>query len=405
MNPRNTWTTAGTKQELVDAIRRRLAQIPGISVLMSQPIQERVDELISGVKTEVAIKLFGDDLEVLKNKADQIAAIMETVKGVKDVKVEHVFGQSYLTVDIDRHKIARRGINVADIREIIETAIAGKPATQVFEGERRFSLIVRFPENLRNSVKVISDILLKSPSGALIPLSDLATIELREGPVHISREHVRRRVYIGFNVVGRDIESLVAEGQRKLATQLQLPPGYTVTWAGAFENMQRAMARLRIIVPMTIGLIFLLLFISFNSVRYAALIILNLPFSLIGGIVALWATGQYLSVPASVGFIALFGVAVLNGIVLVSYINKLRQEGLQGEEAIVTGCTLRLRPVLMTALVALLGLLPMAFAQGIGAEVQRPLATVVIGGLVSSTLLTLIVLPALYRWFQEERME
>ena len=405
LNPRNTWTTAGTKQELVDAIRRRLAQIPGISVLMSQPIQERVDELISGVKTEVAIKLFGDDLEVLKNKADQIAAIMETVKGVKDVKVEHVFGQSYLTVDIDRHKIARRGINVADIREIIETAIAGKPATQVFEGERRFSLIVRFPENLRNSVKVISDILLKSPSGALIPLSDLATIELREGPVHISREHVRRRVYIGFNVVGRDIESLVAEGQRKLATQLQLPPGYTVTWAGAFENMQRAMARLRIIVPMTIGLIFLLLFISFNSVRYAALIILNLPFSLIGGIVALWATGQYLSVPASVGFIALFGVAVLNGIVLVSYINKLRQEGLQGEEAIVTGCTLRLRPVLMTALVALLGLLPMAFAQGIGAEVQRPLATVVIGGLVSSTLLTLIVLPALYRWFQEERME
>ncbi len=405
LHPRDTWTTADTKQELVDAIRRRLAEIPGVSILMSQPIQERVDELISGVRTEVAIKLFGDDLEILKNKADQIATIMQTVKGVKDIKVEHIFGQSYLTVDIDRHKIARHGINVADIQEIIETAIAGKPATRVLEGVRRFSLVVRFPEEQRNSVEVISNILLKTPSGALIPLSDLATIELREGPVHISREQVRRRVYIGFNVVGRDIESLVAEGQRKLATQLHLPPGYTVTWAGAFENMQRAMARLRIIVPITIGLIFLLLFSSFNSVRYAALIILNLPFSLIGGIVALWATGQYLSVPASVGFIALFGVAVLNGIVLVSYINKLRQEGLRGDEAIVTGCTLRLRPVLMTALVALLGLLPMAFAQGIGAEVQRPLATVVIGGLVSSTLLTLVVLPALYRWFQEGRPE
>ncbi len=405
LHPRDTWTIAGTKQELVDAIRRRLTEVPGISVLMSQPIQERVDELISGVKTEVAIKLFGDDLQILKVKADQIAAIMETVKGVKDVKVEHIFGQSYLTVDIDRHKIARRGINVADIQEIIETAIAGKQATQVFEGERRFSLLVRFPEEQRNSIKVIGDILLKGPSGALIPLSDLATIELREGPVHISREQVRRRVYIGFNVVDRDVESLVAEGQQKLTTQLYLPPGYTITWAGAFENMQRAMARLRIIVPITIGLIFLLLFFSFNSVRYAALIILNLPFSLIGGIVALWATGQYLSVPASVGFIALFGVAVLNGIVLVSYINKLYQEGFRGDEAIVTGCMLRLRPVLMTALVALLGLLPMAFAQGIGAEVQRPLATVVIGGLVSSTLLTLVVLPALYRWFQEERLE
>lgn len=405
LHPRDAWTTAGTKQELVDAIRRRLAEIPGVSILMSQPIQERVDELISGVRTEVAIKLFGDDLEILKNKTDQIATIMQTVKGVKDIKVEHIFGQSYLTVDIDRHKIARHGINVADIQEIIETAIAGKPATRVLEGVRRFSLVVRFPEEQRNSVEVISNILLKTPSGALIPLSDLATIELREGPVHVSREQVRRRVYIGFNVVGRDIESLVAEGQRKLATQLQLPPGYTVTWAGAFENMQRAMARLRIIVPITIGLIFLLLFTSFNSVRYAALIILNLPFSLIGGIVALWVTGQYLSVPASIGFIALFGVAVLNGIVLVSYINKLRQEGLQSEEAIITGCTLRLRPVLMTALVALLGLLPMAFAQGIGAEVQRPLATVVIGGLVSSTLLTLIVLPALYRWFEEPRGE
>ncbi|MGH7250791.1 MAG: efflux RND transporter permease subunit [Nitrospiraceae bacterium] len=401
LTPRETWTTAKRKSELVDAIRRRLAEVPGVLILMSQPIQERVDELISGIKTEVAIKLFGDDLEVLRKKAEQIAGIMGGVRGVKDIKVEHLFGQSYLTVDIDRHKIARHGFNVADVREIIETAVAGKEATQVLEGVRRFSLIVRFPEGQRNSVQAIGNILLKDPSGALIPLSDLATIELREGPVRVSRDQVRRRVYIGFNVVGRDIGSLVAEGQQKLATQLQLPPGYTITWAGAFENMQRAMARLRIIVPITIGLIFLLLFSSFNSVRYAALIILNLPFSLIGGVIALWVTGQYLSVPASVGFIALFGVAVLNGIVLVSYINKLRDEGVQRDEAIVTGCLLRLRPVLMTASVALLGLMPMAFAQGIGAEVQRPLATVVIGGLVSSTLLTLLVLPAVYGWFEE----
>ena len=403
LHPRETWTTAADKAGLVEAMRRKLADVPGLSVLMSQPIQQRVDELISGVKSEIAIKLFGDDLDLLKAKAEQIEAIMKTVAGVKDAKVEQVTGQSYLTVTIDRHRIARHGINVADIQEIIETAVAGKPATRVLEGERRFALVVRFPESQRNSVEAIGNILIKDPSGALIPLGDLAAIEVQEGPVRIGREQVRRRIVIGLNVVGRDIGSVVEEGQRKLAERLTLPPGYTIAWGGAFENMQRAMARLQLIVPLTIGLIFLLLFSAFNSVRYAALIILNLPFSLIGGIAALWLTGEYLSVPASVGFIALFGVAVLNGIVLVSCINKLRRDGLEDEDAIVTGCALRLRPVLMTALVALLGLLPMAFAQGIGAEVQRPLATVVIGGLVSSTLLTLVVLPALYPWFKEPR--
>jgi cobalt-zinc-cadmium resistance protein CzcA len=398
--PSDRWTTASNKRELVDAMRRRLAQVPGISVLMSQPIQERVDELISGIKTEVAIKLFGDDLETLRTMADRIATIMATVRGVKDLKVEQIAGQTYLTVDINRHKIARYGINVAVIQDIIATAVGGRVATHVYEDIRRFQLVVRFPEEQRDSVRTIGDIILKSQSGALIPMSELATIELREGPVHISREQIRRRIYIGFNVEERDIGSVVAEGQQKLASQLALPPGYSVVWSGAFENMQRAMARLTVIVPITIGLIFLLLFLSFHSLRYATLIMLNLPFSLIGGLVALWSTGQYLSVPASVGFIALFGVAVLNGIVLVSYINKLRQDGLESDQAIVTGCELRLRPVLITALVALFGLLPMAFAQGIGAEIQRPLATVVIGGLVSSTLLTLIVLPVLYRWME-----
>jgi cobalt-zinc-cadmium resistance protein CzcA len=242
---------------------------------------------------------------------------------------------------------------------------------------------------------------LTTASGALIPLADLATIELREGPSLISREGLQRRIYVGFNTYGRDIQSLVDEAQRKIHDKIDLPSGYQLVWGGSFENMQRAMARLKVIVPLTIGLIFLLLFSSFNSVRYAALIILNLPFALIGGIVALWLTGEYVSVPASVGFINLFGVAVLNGIVLVSYINTLREQGLQGNEAIVNGCLLRLRPVLTTALVALLGLIPLALSHGIGSEVQRPLAVVVIGGLLSSTVLTLIVLPTLYPWFEE----
>ncbi len=401
LKPRDQWTSAHDKESLVELMRQRLAQIPGITVLMSQPIQERVDELISGIKTEVAIKLFGDDLATLTEKAGEIAAIMATVEGVRDIRVEQQAGQSYLTVDINRRKIARFGINVSDIQQVIETAIGGKPGTRILEGERRFAVAVRFPEQTRNSPEAIGNVLIESPSGSLIPLSELGAITVREGPAQISREGGRRRISIGLNVVGRDIQSIVEEGQRKLAAQLRLPTGYSMEWGGAFENMQRAMARLQIIVPITIGLIFFLLFSSFNSLRHAGLIIANLPFSLIGGIVALWATGQYLSVPASVGFIALFGVAALNGIVLVSYMNKLRFENLPLREAIVTACNLRLRPVLMTALVALLGLLPLAFASGIGSEVQRPLATVVIGGLVSSTLLTLIVLPVLYQWSEE----
>jgi cobalt-zinc-cadmium resistance protein CzcA len=405
LKPMDTWTTATTKPELDDAIRQRLRKVPGANFLFSQPIQQRVDELLSGVRSEATVKVLGEDLDVLRSTAEQIQAIMNSVSGVKDVRVEQLFGQAYLTIEIDRGKIARHGINVAHIHEIITTAIGGEPATRVYEGQRRFDLILRYPKQYRNSAETISNILVTTPTGALIPLVDLAKVELHEGPALISRESLQRRIYIGFNTLGRDIESIVAEAQRKIEKQLKLPAEYRIVWGGSFENMQRAMARLKIIVPITIGLVFLLLFTSFNSVRYAALIILNLPLALIGGIFALWITGEYLSVPASVGFINLFGVAVLNGIVLVSYINKLRQEGLNTDEAIVTGCLLRLRPVLMTATVALLGLLPMAFAQGIGAEVQRPLATVVIGGLVSSTLLTLVVLPALYRWFQEERVE
>jgi cobalt-zinc-cadmium resistance protein CzcA len=403
LKPMEEWTTAKTKPELDDAVRRRIERVPGANFLLSQPIQQRVDELLSGVRSEATVKVIGEDLEQLRKIAEQIQDIMTGIAGVKDVRVEQLFGQAYLSIDIERGKIARYGINVAHIREIISTAIGAEAATRVYEGQKRFDLILRYPKNYRDSVQTIGNILLRASTGALIPLAELAKIELREGPALISREGLQRRIYIGFNTLGRDIESIVNEAQAKIAQNVQLQTGYRLIWGGSFENMQRAMARLKIIVPITIGLIFLLLFASFNSVRHAALIILNLPFALIGGILALWITGEYLSVPASVGFINLFGVAVLNGIVLVSYINQLRGEGLSDREAIVRGCLLRLRPVLMTALVAMLGLIPLALSHGIGSEVQRPLAVVVIGGLVSSTLLTLIVLPTLYGVFAEKR--
>jgi cobalt-zinc-cadmium resistance protein CzcA len=402
LRPLGEWRTARTMPELKQKLRERLTGVSGATFLISQPIQQRVDELISGVRTEATVKLFGDDLELLRTKAEEIAGVLGTVRGVRDIKVEQLFGQPYLTIDIDRGKIARHGVNVATVREIIATAIGGQIATTVYEGQQRFNLVVRFPEQYRDSVETISNILLSDGSGGLIPLADLGSLKLEEGPGRISRERLQRYVSIGFNTLGRDIGSLVAEAQQKIATQVTLPKGYSVTWGGSFENMERAMGKLRIIVPITIGLIFLLLYSSFNSLRQATLVILNLPFALIGGVVALWLTGEYLSVPASVGFINLFGVAVLNGIVLVSYMNQLREDGHSLDDAVTSGALLRLRPVLMTALVALLGLVPLAFASGIGSEVQRPLAIVVIGGLVSSTALTLILLPVLYRWMESQ---
>lgn len=403
LKPLGEWTTATTPVEFVDRVRSRLQEIPGISILMSMPIQERVDELISGIKTQLAVKIFGDDMEVLGEKAEQAVSILSRIPGAKDIKMEQVTGQQYLTIEIDRRKVARYGINVAAIQEIVETAIGGKVATEIFEAERRFSLMVRFPEQSRNSPEAIGNILVSTPTGARIPLEQLANIAFREGPPQISRQNVKRRIVVGLNVVGRDIGGFVNEAQARLEKELPLETGYYITWGGAFENMQRAMKRLAIIVPLTILLIFFLLFLAFNSLRYAFLIILNLPFALIGGVMALWLTGLHLSVPASVGFIALFGVAVLNGLVLVSCINHLRQEGLPLEEALVKGCERRLRPVLMTASLAILGLIPLLLATGIGSEVQRPLAAVVIGGVISSTLLTLVVLPSVYGWFEENR--
>ena len=405
LKPRDQWKTAKTKEELVETIRAELEKIPGVGLNITQPIALRVDELISGVKSQIAVKIFGDDMDILKTKADEIARVMSRVKGVADLRVEQVGGQPYLTVEINRALIARYGINVADIQEIIETAVGGKAATEVFEGERRFDAFVRFPENKRKDIATIGNILVHAADGSRIPLAQLAKLSLAEGPVQISRENAKRRIVVECNVNGRDMGGFVAEAQQKIRERVQLPAGYFTTWGGQFENQQRAMGRLIVIVPITILLIFFLLYSSFNSLRHATLVIMNLPFAVIGGIVALFVSGLYLSVPASVGFIALFGVAVLNGVVLVSYFNELRLEGIELRDAVLKGCELRLRPVLITAAVAALGLIPLLFATGPGSEIQRPLAAVVIGGLITSTVMTLLVLPVLYATFERPKPE
>ncbi|MFZ5502314.1 MAG: efflux RND transporter permease subunit [Pseudomonadota bacterium] len=405
LKPRDEWPDGWTQEDIANAIREKLKGLPGIELVMSQPIAARVDEMVSGVRSQVAIKMFGDDLILLKEKGDEIARVLTGIKGSSDLRVEKVSGQEYLTIKIDRAAIARYGINVEDVNDIIETAIKGRVTTEVYEGERRFAAVVRFPEGYRKDPEAIAQIMLKSPKGALVPLGDVAEIELLDGPAQISREGAKRRIVIGVNVQGRDLGGFVAEAQAKIAAQVKLPESYYLVWGGQFENMERAMARLMIIVPLTIAAIFFLLFVLFNSVRYAALIILVLPLASIGGIFGLYISGEYLSVPAAVGFINLWGIAVLNGVVLVSYIRSLREDGMDQLTAIMEGCKQRLRPVLMTAAVAMLALIPMLFATGPGSEVQRPLAVVVIGGLISSTLLTLVVLPTLYKWFEEKKVE
>ncbi|CAL1239438.1 efflux RND transporter permease subunit [Candidatus Methylocalor cossyra] len=400
LKPRAELPEGWDQNQVMEAIREKLKVLPGVQIVMAQPISDRVDEMVTGVRSDIAIKLFGDDLTQLKKTADEIIKVLNSIPGAADIRLERVSGQQYLTIDIDRRAIARHGINVADINDIIETAIAGRVATEIYEGERRFSAVVRFPEEFRHNPEAIGHILLKSPNGALVPLDDLADIQVVDGPAQISRESARRRIVIGANVRGRDLGGFVAELQKAIAQRVKLPEGYFLKWGGQFENLERAMKRLMIIIPLTIAAIFFLLFLLFNSLRFATLIILVLPFASIGGIISLFVSGEYLSVPASVGFITLWGIAVLNGVVLISYIRSLRREGLSQWDAIVGGCRQRFRPVLMTATVAMLGLVPFLFATGPGSEVQRPLAIVVIGGLVTSTLLTLVVLPTLYRWFE-----
>ncbi|MDR5170543.1 efflux RND transporter permease subunit [Methylobacillus sp. Pita2] len=406
LKPREEWPDGWTQDDIAEKMREVLEQsLPGVQIVMAQPISDRVDELLTGVRADVAVKVFGEDMTLLKAKADEISRIAGGVRGATEIKVEKVSGQQYLNITVDRHAIARHGINASDVHDVIETAIGGKVATEIYEGQRRFSAAVRYPENFRGNIEAISNILITSPNGSRVALRDLAKIEVRDGPAQISRELAKRRVVVGINVKDRDLGGFVAELQQVLTQKLKLPEGYYLEFGGQFQNMERAMGHLMVIIPVTIGAIFFLLFLLFNSVRYATMIIMVLPFASIGGIIALFLTGEYLSVPASVGFIALWGIAVLNGVVLVSYIRSLRDEGLSQNEAILKGCTQRFRPVMMTATVAMLALVPFLFATGPGSEIQRPLAIVVIGGLITSTLLTLVVVPTLYRKFEEQRVE
>ena len=406
LKPPSEWTTTHSKTELVEKMSKALEDgVPNASFSFSQPIELRVSELISGVRSDIAIKLFGDDLDTLKKSADEISRAVSQVRGAEDVKVEATTGLPQLQIKTDRAAIARYGINVQDVNELVESIVAGKEAGLVYEGEQRFDVVVRLSEETSRDVETIRNLLVPAPNGARVPLSQLAAIELVEGPAQISREDTRRRIGVELNVRGRDIGSFVDEAQTRIEQQVKLPPGYYLTWGGTFENLERASARLLIVVPLALFLIFVLLFTTFGSIRQALLIYTGIPFAVVGGIFALALRGMPFSISAGVGFIALFGVAVLNGVVMVSYINKLRDEGKPVADAVRDGAETRLRPVLMTALVASLGFIPMAIATSAGAEVQRPLATVVIGGLITSTLLTLLILPTLYGWFERERIE
>ena len=405
LKPRSEWPSGWTQDDIQEAMREKLKALPGVQIVMAQPISDRVDEMVTGVRSDIAVKVFGDDLDQLRKVAGQIGKVAQSLQGAQDLRIERISGQQYLSVEIDRQAIARLGLNVSDVNDVLETAIGGKVATEIFEGERRFPGVVRLPERFRNNVEAISNVLITSPNGAQVRLTDVAKISIMDGPAQISRELGKRRIVAGVNVKDRDLGGFVAELQQKVEQQIKLPEGYYLEWGGQFQNMERALGHLMVIIPITIAAIFFLLFLLFNSLRFATLIITVLPFASIGGIIGLFVTREYLSVPASVGFIALWGIAVLNGVVLVSYIRGLRENGRSVRDAVVEGATLRFRPVMMTATVAMLGLIPFLFSSGPGSEVQRPLAIVVIGGLITCTLLTLLVLPTIYRWFDEEEVE
>ncbi len=397
LHPRETWRVKN-QEELVDLIRRELGKIPGVLTNFTQPIEMTVDELMEGVRAEIAIKIFGEDLDILKRLGDQVAEIIRQVPGAVDVQVDQISGTPQLLIRPDREKLARYGLSVADVQEVVKVGVGGTAVGEIFEGLKRFDIFVRLKPEYRRDPEAIGNLLLRTPGGESIPLREVAEIREIVGPRQITREDIQRFITVQCNVSGRDIGSFVTEAKERLSQELKLPPGYLVTWGGEFELKEEANRRLRIVVPATLGLVFLLLFMSLGSVRLSALIMANLPLALVGGVVALWLTGQYLSVPASVGFIALFGIALENGMVLVTCVRQLQNRGLSPEEAALRGAAMRLRPVLMTALTSALGLLPLLFATGTGSEIQRPLAAVVIGGLFTATLNTLFLLPALYRW-------
>jgi cobalt-zinc-cadmium resistance protein CzcA len=404
LKPTDQWPKKRSKDELIAAMKKRLQEeAPGTVYSFTQPIQMRMQELMEGgSRSDVAIKLFGDDLNVLRQKADQIAAVVGKLPGAADVRAERVAGLPYLRIHIRRDALARHGLDATDVLDTIE-AIGGKPVGEIVEGNRRFTMQIRFPEQQRASADAIGNLRVGDSEGHFIPLAQLADIRDEAGPAQISRENGQRRISVEANVRGRDLASFVADAQKAVTAKVKIPNEYQLEWGGQFEQLQSASQRLMIVVPAALTLIFVLLYLNFNAALPALLIFLNIPLAATGGIVALLVRGMPFSISAGVGFIALFGIAVLNGIVLLTYIRELRQEGLPIELAIEQGAETRLRPVLMTALVASLGFIPMALSHGAGAEVQRPLATVVIGGLVTSTLLTLLVLPALYQWIEKRR--
>jgi cobalt-zinc-cadmium resistance protein CzcA len=397
LHPEDDWASGRSKADLVDAMAEALSHVPGLEVNFTQPMAMRLDEVVSGVKADVAVKIFGPDAAVLERLGGEVLRVVEQVPGNADAQVEILSGAAQIEIGIDRDALARYGLHVADVQEVVETAIGGTRVSEVLEGARRFPIVVRLPGAVRESPDAIASLVVAAPGGERVPLGRLASVRSASTPEAVNHENAERRLVVQTNVRGRDVGSFVAEAQRRLTTAVTLPTGYYLTWGGQFENQQRATARLAIVVPLSLVIIFVLLVATFHKVRWALLILVNVPFAAVGGIAALWLRGITLNLSASVGFIALFGVAVLNGVVMIAAIRALRDdEGLGVEDATLQGAASRLRPVLMTALVAAIGFLPMAISSGAGSEVQRPLATVVIGGIVTSTLLTLIVLPTLY---------
>jgi cobalt-zinc-cadmium resistance protein CzcA len=404
LKPKQQWRNGETLQSIEEAMQDELTAIlPTAVVSYTQPIQMRIEELISGVRATLALKLYGDDLAELDRLSAKLKDMLASVPGVADLGLEANIGKPQIRIEVDRDALARYGLNADDILTVVRNGIGGEPVGALLDGVKRFDITVRLNDASKASLPDVEKIPLSTPSGALVQLSQVAKVSTAEGYSFIRREQLQRYAVIQMDVRGRDIDGFVQEANAKIAQAVTLPTGYYTQWGGAFENQQRALKRLSIIVPVTIFFIFVLLYTAFNSVRHAVLILANVPFAVIGGIVGLFMTGQYLSVPSAIGFIAVFGVAMLNGIVLVSFLNEQQHAGLSVRDAVIRGTTLRMRPVLMTASVAILGLVPMLLSSGVGAETQRPLATVVVGGLITSTLLTLVLLPVLYDWMEQRR--
>lgn len=399
LKPKDEWVSAESKDELIDKMKEKLSIIPGVSYEFTQPLEMRFNELISGVREDIAVKLYGEDLQVLADKAVEMGKIISTVEGVADMKVEATTGMPQMTIQYERDKLAQYGLNINDINKVIQTAFAGGKAGVVFEGEKRFDLVVRLDSANRSSINDVKNLYINTPNGAQIPLKEVANISYEPGPMQISRDNTNRRTYVGINVRGRDIKSLVEEIQQKLKSELELPAGYYIRYGGAFENLERASNRLQVVVPVALILIFILIYFALRSLKQSAMIYVAIPLAAIGGVFSLWLRDMPFSISAGVGFIVLFGVAVLNGLVLISGWNELKEEGVTDlGERIKQGARRRIRPIMLTALTDVLGFLPMAISTSAGAEVQQPLATVVIGGMITATLLTLFVLPILYRW-------